>query len=264
MTIEQISRPTVANFIWVDDRPAEGLALAAAARPAAVLAAAHGQFALVEASRGGELVLARDALGVNKLFFGLKSDGAFDWSNYWADLLDRGFAPEEIWSVPSGHYAVLDRSKRSLDLTKFANLRFNDADRYSQDDIATQAARVRERLARVFEHLRELAVGRALYVTLSGGLDSATVAGWSDSRWTPGMARARQRAGRAEPFIDVVARAVESLPGEDLAAGARVFHQKFGYGTVRKVEGERLTIGFDRAGDKKVMASFVVPEDQAG
>jgi DNA helicase-2/ATP-dependent DNA helicase PcrA len=43
-----------------------------------------------------------------------------------------------------------------------------------------------------------------------------------------------------------------------------VFHQKFGYGTVRKVDGERLTIGFDQAGDKKVMASFVVPEDQAG
>jgi DNA helicase-2/ATP-dependent DNA helicase PcrA len=99
---------------------------------------------------------------------------------------------------------------------------------------------------------------------LLGGLDSATVAGWSDSRWTPGMARARQRAGQAEPFIDVVPRVVESLPGQDFAAGARVFHQKFGYGTVRKVEGERLTIGFDRAGDKKVMASFVVPEDQAG
>ncbi len=95
------------------------------------------------------------------------------------------------------------------------------------------------------------------------GLDSAGYTGWSESRWTPGMARARERAGRAEPFIDVVPRVVESLPGQALSAGARVFHQKFGYGTVRKVEGERLTIGFDQAGDKKVMASFVVPEDRA-
>ena len=54
------------------------------------------------------------------------------------------------------------------------------------------------------------------------------------------------------------------LAAGDQAVGARVFHQKFGYGTVRKVEGERLTIAFDQAGDKKVMASFVVPEDQAG
>ena len=99
---------------------------------------------------------------------------------------------------------------------------------------------------------------------LGGPLDGGAFAEWSEHRGTPGMARARARAGQAEPFIDVVPRAVESLPGEALCAGARVFHQKFGYGTVRKVEGERLTIGFDRAGDKKVMASFVVPEDQAG
>jgi DNA helicase-2/ATP-dependent DNA helicase PcrA len=98
----------------------------------------------------------------------------------------------------------------------------------------------------------------------SGALDGAAFAQWSENRGTPGMARARRRAGPGQPFIDVVPRVVESLPGGDLAAGARVFHQKFGYGTVRKVDGERLTIVFDQAGDKKVMASFVVPENQAG
>jgi DNA helicase-2/ATP-dependent DNA helicase PcrA len=98
----------------------------------------------------------------------------------------------------------------------------------------------------------------------SGALDGAAFAQWSESRGTPGMARARHRAEQGQPFIDVVPRVVESLAGGDLAAGARVFHQKFGYGTVRKVDGERLTIVFDRAGDKKVMASFVVPADQAG
>ncbi len=103
--------------------------------------------------------------------------------------------------------------------------------------------------------------GRYLGRPHSGALDGAAFA---ENRWTPGMARARQRAGQGEPFVDVVPRVVESLSGEDLSAGARVFHRKFGYGTVRKVEGERLTIGFDRAGDKKVMAGFVVPEDQAG
>jgi DNA helicase-2/ATP-dependent DNA helicase PcrA len=99
---------------------------------------------------------------------------------------------------------------------------------------------------------------------LGGPLDGGSFAQWSEHRGTPGMARARARAGQGEPFIDVVPREVESLPGEAISAGARVFHQKFGYGTVRKIEGERLTIGFDQAGDKKVMASFVVPEDQAG
>ena len=57
---------------------------------------------------------------------------------------------------------------------------------------------------------------------------------------------------------------VETRPAEGFAAGTRVFHQKFGYGTVRLAEGDRLTIAFDKAGEKKVIASFVVPENQAG
>jgi DNA helicase-2/ATP-dependent DNA helicase PcrA len=37
----------------------------------------------------------------------------------------------------------------------------------------------------------------------------------------------------------------------------RVFHQKFGYGHVVKVDGNKLTIVFDKAGEKKVVDSFV-------
>jgi DNA helicase II / ATP-dependent DNA helicase PcrA len=37
----------------------------------------------------------------------------------------------------------------------------------------------------------------------------------------------------------------------------RVFHQKFGYGHVVKVDGNKLTIAFDKAGEKKVVDSFV-------
>jgi DNA helicase-2/ATP-dependent DNA helicase PcrA len=40
-------------------------------------------------------------------------------------------------------------------------------------------------------------------------------------------------------------------------AGDRVFHQKFGNGDVIHVEGNKLTIDFDRAGEKKVVDSFV-------
>ncbi len=41
------------------------------------------------------------------------------------------------------------------------------------------------------------------------------------------------------------------------AFGDRVFHQKFGYGTVTEVEDNRLAIRFDLAGDKKVMDAYV-------
>jgi DNA helicase-2/ATP-dependent DNA helicase PcrA len=41
------------------------------------------------------------------------------------------------------------------------------------------------------------------------------------------------------------------------AVGDRVFHQKFGNGNVTHVDGNKLTITFDRAGEKRVVDSFV-------
>ncbi len=39
--------------------------------------------------------------------------------------------------------------------------------------------------------------------------------------------------------------------------GDRVFHQKFGYGRVTNVEGNKLTVDFDKAGAKRVIDNFV-------
>src|SRR5262249_43233697 len=43
----------------------------------------------------------------------------------------------------------------------------------------------------------------------------------------------------------------------DFTVGERVFHQKFGNGNVVAVDGNKLTIAFDRAGEKRVVDSFV-------
>ena len=43
----------------------------------------------------------------------------------------------------------------------------------------------------------------------------------------------------------------------EYAKGDRVFHQKFGYGRVEGVEGNKLSVNFDKAGDKKVIDNFV-------
>ncbi|EWY40327.1 DNA helicase II [Skermanella stibiiresistens SB22] len=53
-------------------------------------------------------------------------------------------------------------------------------------------------------------------------------------------------------------------PDQPLRRGMRVFHQKFGYGTVRAVDGDKLEIEFEQAGVKKVLDSFVVPAEKAG
>ena len=47
------------------------------------------------------------------------------------------------------------------------------------------------------------------------------------------------------------------------AVGDRVFHQKFGYGEVIDMEGDKLDIEFDKAGSKKVVAKFIVAADAA-
>jgi DNA helicase-2/ATP-dependent DNA helicase PcrA len=101
---------------------------------------------------------------------------------------------------------------------------------------------------------------------LGGGRDAFGGFAEQPSRWTPGMARAyqrRQEGAAPTKFIEGTAEAVDAVPGR-FRAGDRVFHRKFGYGTVRHAEGERLTIAFDKADTKKVMASFVVPPEQAG
>ena len=42
-----------------------------------------------------------------------------------------------------------------------------------------------------------------------------------------------------------------------IAVGARVFHQKFGHGTVTAVDDDKLDVAFDKAGDKRVLDRFV-------
>jgi DNA helicase-2/ATP-dependent DNA helicase PcrA len=49
----------------------------------------------------------------------------------------------------------------------------------------------------------------------------------------------------------------ESSAASAYKRGDRVFHVKFGYGQVRAVEGNKLTVQFDKAGEKKVIDSFV-------
>jgi DNA helicase-2/ATP-dependent DNA helicase PcrA len=63
-------------------------------------------------------------------------------------------------------------------------------------------------------------------------------------------------------FAAEPARPREPSP-EVCRVGARVFHQKFGYGGVTAVDGNKLDVAFDKAGTKKVMASFVMPAEQA-
>jgi DNA helicase-2/ATP-dependent DNA helicase PcrA len=89
-------------------------------------------------------------------------------------------------------------------------------------------------------------------------------AGFQSGYTTPGWQRAKEQWSREDRNKP---RAPVTLDGELVASstghasgyapGERVFHQKFGYGQVAEVDGNKLTIDFDKAGRKRVVDSFV-------
>ena len=73
---------------------------------------------------------------------------------------------------------------------------------------------------------------------------------------------AAYRSRRVPPVIDAAPLPVTSGAGPGgYAAGERVFHQKFGYGKIRAVDGDKLEVAFDKAGIKKIIDRFVQPAD---
>ncbi|WP_105424310.1 ATP-dependent helicase [Neorhizobium tomejilense] len=55
---------------------------------------------------------------------------------------------------------------------------------------------------------------------------------------------------------ELVAKSVADKPSQ-FSVGDRVFHVKFGNGNISAIEGNKLTIEFDRAGEKRVLDGFV-------
>ncbi|MDH3335812.1 MAG: DNA helicase II, partial [Rhodospirillaceae bacterium] len=71
-------------------------------------------------------------------------------------------------------------------------------------------------------------------------------------------ARQSRRGGaRRRQNESVAYRQMDGNSDGTLEIGQRVFHQKFGYGRICALDGDKLEVDFEKAGSKKVMASFV-------
>jgi DNA helicase-2/ATP-dependent DNA helicase PcrA len=78
---------------------------------------------------------------------------------------------------------------------------------------------------------------------------------------SPGWRRLKENATKpsgAPPKDPGGLTATASGP-DSFPVGARIFHDKFGYGRVAFTEGNKLTVDFDKTGRKKVIATFVQP-----
>ncbi len=82
---------------------------------------------------------------------------------------------------------------------------------------------------------------------------------------SPGWRRLQNRSAQRGMAMPAEARnmTIDLAAVSAFTEGDRVFHQKFGYGEVMGIEGDKLVIAFDKAGSKHVVARFVVSAGQA-
>ncbi len=102
----------------------------------------------------------------------------------------------------------------------------------------------------------------------AGGMSSKLEerASRADAYNSPGWKRMQAQGSARSVHSPSEARGltIDSTAISTFTQGDRVFHQKFGYGYVMGIEGDKLDIEFEHAGSKKVVAKFITPADRAG
>ncbi|MEM6678786.1 MAG: UvrD-helicase domain-containing protein [Pseudomonadota bacterium] len=116
--------------------------------------------------------------------------------------------------------------------------------------------------------------GSGMGATPAAGLHAGPLSGSAleakaveaDAYASPGwkrMAARRGAHGLGQPR-EVRGLVVDAAAESRFEHGTRVFHQKFGYGAVVGIEGDKLTVAFEKAGEKKVLASYVTEAPTPG
>ncbi len=153
-------------------------------------------------------------------------------------------------------YVGLTRARQRARLSFAANRRVHGS---------WQSALPSRFLKEIPEDHVDAVMDEGFYGGATGFRDNAGGAGFASSYDSPGWKRAQANRAAANgarsrpPMIEAQAFSVQtSDPGAShYEKGERVFHQKFGYGRIRFVEGNKLTVDFDKAGEKKVIDQFV-------
>jgi DNA helicase-2/ATP-dependent DNA helicase PcrA len=150
-------------------------------------------------------------------------------------------------------YVGLTRARRRAEISFAANRRIHNL---WQNSIPSRF--VGELPPDHVEHISAAGLGGARVGVEETGSD------WYLAARSSGQGGGRGQGGGWGRTIEGSARPVPGLGTRNARAGtyqtgARVFHQKFGYGTVQAVDGDKLEISFDKAGVKKVIDSFVAP-----
>jgi DNA helicase II / ATP-dependent DNA helicase PcrA len=161
-------------------------------------------------------------------------EGVFPHQRAMAESGDKGLEEERRLA-----YVGLTRARHRVFISYVANRRI-----YNQWQSSLPS--------RFVEELPKETVDRMAEQGLFGGI-AESAAAWAES-WNSGYPTQRRRHAASQGSAPV-----DNVPEGGFLVGNRIFHQKFGYGRIVAVDGDKLEIAFDKAGQKKVIASFVSP-----
>jgi asparagine synthetase B (glutamine-hydrolysing) len=162
----------IGNFCWSGDAyhtAIEPLAIQADRRPPL-----HGRFACASSASDGRVTLARDRLGMNKLFLAVHESGTVVAANYLVDLVHHGVPFEAIYSVPAGYRVRIAPQQDLVEVCRNGDARDRSAAApASVDDVARD---IRADLEVWLSRLAAQFSNRHVCICLSGGLDSGLIA----------------------------------------------------------------------------------------
>jgi asparagine synthetase B (glutamine-hydrolysing) len=162
----------VRNFCW------SGEAYDTATDPIPIRACVgvplRGRFAYASSGSDGIVTLARDRLGLNKLFMAVEESGAVVAANYLIDLVRNGVPFEAIYSVPAGYVVRITPGRDRVEVSRYGNA--GDRLPVPAANIDAIARDMRAQLEFYLSRLAEQFGNGPVAICLSGGLDSGLIA----------------------------------------------------------------------------------------
>lgn len=163
---------SVGNLCWSDNAyQTDGAPIAVPARRGVRL---HGRFAYASPGSDGVVTMARDRLGLNKLFMAVEDSGTVVAANYLIDLIRQGVPFEAIYSVPAGYVVRITPQHDCVEVSRYGNA--GDRSRAPLAGVDEIARDIRAELELWLSRLADQFGDRPVAICLSGGLDSGVIA----------------------------------------------------------------------------------------
>ena len=173
MTAVHLHGPLDRNFAW----DAGGICQDVDFRPGAELPRGlRGAMAAVQPGPGGSWRVARDQLGINKLFWARDADGSIAMAARPRRLIDQGYPLQQIAAVPRGCVVDLDPAASESAQHSIVPAWWSSAGRAARLSPEAAGQRVRSAIDGYLAAVASAHAHAKLFVCLSGGLDSSSIA----------------------------------------------------------------------------------------